>query len=93
MGTVYLDQAGGGGVNTDDATATLEHVRAGKQVGIAGSDDIQTGTGTDVGAQIITVGKPTGSQLSYTITKGSTTVMVMLSRLLQTVSLQHTRLA
>lgn len=70
MGTVYLDQAGGGGVNTDDATATLEHVRAGKQVGIAGSDDIQTGTGTDVGAQIITVGKPTGSQLSYTITKG-----------------------
>lgn len=70
MGTAYLDQAGGGGVNTDDATATLDHVRAGKQVGIAGSDDIQTGTGADVGAQVITVGEPTGTQLSYTIKKG-----------------------
>ena len=70
MGSAYLEQVGGSGVNTDDATATLEHVRAGKQVGIAGSDDIQTGTGKDVGAQVITVGKPTGTTLSYTITKG-----------------------
>lgn len=70
MGQVFIKGSSGSGVNTDDATATLEHVRAGKQVGIAGSDEIQTGTGTDVGAQVITVGKPTGSQLSYTITKG-----------------------
>jgi len=70
MGSVYLEQAGGAGINADDATATLDHVRAGKQVGLAGSSDIQVGTGKDVGAQIITVGEPTGSQLSYTIEKG-----------------------
>lgn len=70
MGIAIMRLTSGSGVRANEATASLEHVRAGKQVGIADSNDIQVGTGANIGAQKIVVGEPTGSQLSYTIKKG-----------------------
>ena len=65
-----IGAGGGGGVDTDSATATTADVLTGYTFGSAASDDIQTGSMPNIGAQTITIGKPTGSQLSTTIKKG-----------------------
>lgn len=65
MGIAIIHSAGGSGADADNASATAAFVRAGKKFGMAGYDEIQTGTLVEQA-----IATKIGFNGSYTIPRG-----------------------